>query len=934
MTVILPFDLSLPHAANAQSPQAEHVGVYMRENIKAGIAHGDIIAGTIVAQVAVSTSASELAQAVSSIAGTVQPLTTQHDAVPGLSAFKVGSTTDTFDAMLRLSAVSGITHVGPDVVYRAESIPSDPQFGDQWALQNTGQSPPGGTPGADINAPAAWDITTGTASTVVAVVDSGVQLDHPEFAGRIWFNPVEAPGGVCDFNGVDTDGNGLIDDCRGYDFVTSTTRDNDPSPCGSNLVAPDTLDCGVSDGLVSHGTHVAGIIGAAQNNSVGGFGTSGVAPGVTIMPVRALSEDGSGTTTDVLDAMNYAINMGAKVVNMSFGSDIYDASFDAVVASAASKDVVLVAAAGNAAENIQTGFACDSPVCNDDPSLVGANDVIGVAATTQLDRKASYSNYSNQGHVDVAAPGGDVSTGAILSTCYDQGLPGSFTCSTVKPADVGVEPNEYGSMSGTSQATPHVAGVAALVRSKFPALTAPQVANAVMFSGADITAANAGLNGCPASSAVGDCTTGLTGTIGKSRLSAYGAFLPHLVGVSPTVGTRGTSLSMTLTGINTTWSSASVVDVGEGVGVSGLSCSTTSACTVALNIPNSSPLGKRTVTVTSGAEVVSLANVFTVQDAILRIAGDNRVKTAIETSKIAYANAGSAKTVLVARSDAFPDSLAGTPLAGFTDGPILFTGSKSLDPETAAEIQRVLADDTDEAPDIYLLGGTSALSASVESALNALKPTWQVKRIGGNNRAKTSLLIAEELHALRGGPPRNVIIATQSNFPDALAAAVPATDATVDAQRSPILLTDGKKLSQPARDYLTVFGPSIQSTYVVGGSAAVSDSVFSDIDALVGTTIRLAGPDRYKTAKAIDDQFYANPLNVSFASGKNFPDALAGSYLSAKRSSPMLLINGAETPQPTIDYVKAHAVTILGGFMFGGTAVIPESVRALLEGII
>lgn len=950
--------LLLGASAGAAAPE-QSVGVYSRADVRDAASSGDVLPDAVVVQVdGSSLDAAAFEETVAQLGGSSEEVTELDSVVAGVRSVTVGEGRDLFDAMQLLEGVPGVRSVGPDVVYRASAIPTDPQFGRQWNLHNTGQAPPGGTPDADIDAPEGWDLSIGAPTTVVAVVDSGVQLDHPEFTGRIWANPEEAPGGTCVFDAADNDGNGLIDDCFGYDFVdgpglgggipppggSNGPRDNDPSPCGSNLATPNIADCdgldnngdGLPDGLVAHGTHVAGIVAAAQNNSVGGFGMSGVAPNTALMPVRALTEDGFGSTTDVVAALNYAMTEGAKIINMSFGSDVYDPTFSLVVASAIAADVTLVAAAGNANENIIPGFECDSPVCNDDPSGSGANGVISVAATGELDRKASFSNFSTAGFVDIAAPG----TG-ILSTCYDNGIALTFSCSTIVPTDVGVEPNEFSSMSGTSQASPHVAGAVALVRAALPGLNSSQAANALLFGGDDITAVNKNLFGCDpdgsGSMPAEDCTTsanGSIGTLGHSRLNVFGAFMPHLVGVTPSNGTRGTIIGVTIQGVGTAWSDASTVDFGQGIGVSNLSCSSPATCTATLNVTNAASLGPHDVSVTSGAEVTHLSGAFTVSNAVLRIAGANRIETAVETSKIAYPEGASADVVVLARRDTFPDSLAGTPLAGFADGPILFTGSNSLDPSTSAEIQRVLSHDADPEPDIYLLGGDQALSVAVEAAAGVLSPDWQVKRVGGKNRSETSLRVAEELHVLRGGPPTQVVVATQSNFPDALAAAVPAADSNVYGGRMPVLLTSATTLSQPVRDYLTAMGGAIQTAYVVGGTKAVDGDTFFEIDTLVGTTVRLAGPDRYRTAVAVDDQFYPKPISASFASGRNFPDALAGSYLSAKMHSPMMLINFDQTPQATTDYVTSHASSLLGGYMFGGTAVIPESVRAFLESII
>jgi subtilisin family serine protease/putative cell wall-binding protein len=871
-----------------------------------------------------------------------EKLTSDHDLIKGFKRVDLRPGVSVSDAIAEIRKQPGVAYVGPQFVYRADVVPNDTSFASQWSLHNVGQVPPGGTPDADIDAPEGWDHSIGSATVVVAVVDSGVQFEHTDFAGRIWVNPEEAAanGGLgCTSlpDLVDNDGNGFVDDCNGADFVTASgpfggmgnnfPADNDPSPCGTNWATPDAGDTGDCDGLnnkvdpptpvgadalVAHGTHVAGIIGAVQNNS---FGISGVSPGVLVMPVRALTEDGFGTTSDVVAAMNYAMMEGADIINMSFGSDGFDLSFDAVVNAAQAADVVLVAAAGNLNENIVSGSDCDSPVCNDDPMDIGANGVIGVASTDHQDRKSSFSNYSSAGYVDIASPGS-----AIYSLCYD--TPASPPCDTIS------EPAEFASMSGTSQATPHVSAVAALLRSSY-SLSAAQVTNTLKATGDDIDAANAGLNACGQ-----DCTTGPNGQLGAGRLNAKNVFGPLIVNMAPSSGVRGVTMDVGIGGINTHFGPGSSVSFGEGIVVNLLSCSSAIACTANITITNSAPLGAHAVTVATGGELANGNAKFTVTDSILRLSGSNRRATAIEVSKNGFPSAASADAVVIARDDTFPDSLAGSPLASLAKAPLLFTKSSTLDTTVREEILRVLDPSSDAEPDIYILGQTAAVSSGVEAALNALNPQWQVKRVGGANRSQTAVMIADEMGALRGGPPDTVFIATQKDFPDALAGSVPASDVTVNAKRIPILLSDTHALTQATREYLEAYKSSISTAFILGGTSALSSSVHNQLGLFVPNITRLAGNDRYSTATTIAEQFYKGPVSASFATGQNFPDALAAGWHSGLRSSPLLLIKGTSTPQSTIDYVRGHSSTLLGGFMYGGTAVISDAVKSLLESIL
>ncbi len=274
----------------------------------------------------------------------------------------------------------------------------------------------GGTPDADIDAPEAWDRTTGSRDVAVAVVDSGVDTSHPDLRPNAWRNAGEIEG-----NAVDDDGNGLVDDSRGWDFAQD---DNTP------------------DDANGHGTHVAGTLGARGND---GEGVAGVAWNTSIMPIRVLASDGSGSVSDVIKGYGYAARKGAKVINASLGGDTLSrAEYDAI---AAVPDTLLVAAAGNdGADNDATGsFPCNYDLPN----------VVCVAST---DRNDQLSGFSNRGRttVDLAAPGE-----SIAST-----YPG----------------DRWVYLDGTSMATPHVAGAAALVFSQDAQATPATVRQALLGS--------------------------------------------------------------------------------------------------------------------------------------------------------------------------------------------------------------------------------------------------------------------------------------------------------------------------------------------------------------------------------------------------------------------------------------------------------------------
>ena len=307
-----------------------------------------------------------------------------------------------------------VEYAEPNFLLQPAAVPNDPSFDRMYALNNTGQT--GGTADADIDATEAWNAITGSSGVVVAVIDEGVDINHPDLKDNIWTNPGEIAG-----NRVDDDKNGYVDDVNGYDFA-----DNDASVYDRDLI---------SGGGDEHGTHVAGTIAAAGNNAAG---ITGVGWRTRIMPLKFLGADG-GYTSDAIEAVNYAVNKGVKISNNSWGGGGKSQALQDAIARADANGHLFVAAAGNGGS--------DKVGDNNDryphyPSGYSNSNIVAVAATGDRDTRASFSNFGAKS-VDLAAPGVN-----ILST-----LPG----------------NTYGSYSGTSMAAPHVAGVAALVKSQNPA---------------------------------------------------------------------------------------------------------------------------------------------------------------------------------------------------------------------------------------------------------------------------------------------------------------------------------------------------------------------------------------------------------------------------------------------------------------------------------
>jgi subtilisin family serine protease len=292
------------------------------------------------------------------------------------------------EAVLKYRSDPAVEYAEPNYLYWLKTIPGDAQFDSLWSLHNVGQTVNGtaGKADADIDAPEAWDISTGSPSVIVAVIDSGIAYDHPDLAPNMWKNPREIAG-----NGVDDDGNGLVDDVHGWDFHMN---DSDPM---------DPLDVNPG-GNPGHGTHVAGIIAGAGNN---GTGITGVMWTARLMALKAGGVDRSISTAEVVSAIRYAVANNARVINASFaGPDCSLALYDTVSAANAA-GVLFVAAAGNEGsdnDNIPSfpaNFSAPS-VCNGKQRAALTN-VIAVAATDENDNLASFSNFGST--VQVAAPG-------------------------------------------------------------------------------------------------------------------------------------------------------------------------------------------------------------------------------------------------------------------------------------------------------------------------------------------------------------------------------------------------------------------------------------------------------------------------------------------------------------------------------------------------
>ena len=317
----------------------------------------------------------------------------------------------TDELISKLKADPNVEAVSPNYIRRLSAVPNDPKFDLLWGLCNTGQTIGGttGSAGADINATAAWDVSTGSSDTVVAVFDTGVDYTHVDLADNMWINSGEIAG-----NSIDDDGDGIVDDVYGADFASDNSGGNDGDP----------MD------IIGHGTHVAGTIGAVGDN---GLGVTGVNWNVKIMALKVFRPDGSAYDSDILEAIDYTLQKKSNGVNVvavnasygGYGGNQSDPINDAIK-SLGNAGIVFCAAAGNEAND------------NDEnpsfPASYNAANIIAVAATDQNDALAYFSNYGAT-TVDLAAPGeniystlpGDAYTPAATDLFYDDFDSGSLS---------------------------------------------------------------------------------------------------------------------------------------------------------------------------------------------------------------------------------------------------------------------------------------------------------------------------------------------------------------------------------------------------------------------------------------------------------------------------------------------------------------------------
>ncbi|MGC7871944.1 S8 family serine peptidase [Desulfosporosinus sp. SYSU MS00001] len=736
-------------------------------------------------------------------------------------------------------------HLQKIAVSAAASLPQDPYFKDQWSITN-----------GDVQG--AWDMGATGKGMTIAIVDSGIALDHPDLKDNI---------------------------VPGYNAITQSD-------------AP-----GENQDDNGHGTHVAGIAAAERND----VGIVGVAYQAKIMPIKAVGFNGDGYDDAIASGIVWAADHGANIINLSLGSDngVSSSVIKQAVNHAYNKGCLLVAAAGN---------YDPSSAKNTGVSYPGADPhVLAVSATNQNNGIASFSETGPQ--ISLAAPGDEITSDWWS---LSEGL-----C--------------YANASGTSMASPFVAGEAALIWGLHPEWTREQV----------VAAMEAGVKDLGTQGRDNDYGYGLVDVKLALNLAAQTEATlssPARVGIlGGNIHSTDGSTSFNL--LVPTQAFDSPVDVSlNSVPIPAALPNGASSLTPALDVewgtetpheilsldcsdPSLKSVLNKIVYHWDGERWIAIGGelqneevrlgifnpgiyvVGTVQvndQSTQRFAGVTSEETAVKISQVTFPTG--ADTVILAQANQFPDALAGAPLAYRLQAPILLTPSSSLTPEVRGEIRR-LAPKT-----IYLLGGPAALSSAIEIEL---QQTYTVNRLYGYTAEGTARAIAESL-----GTKGRAVIANVNHFQDTLA-----ISAWAARQGVPILLTEANALSEDTQTALEEL--QVTDTLVVGGTAVVSSAIEDQLP----LPKRIAGNTAYDTATAVLQSYPPLSSKLELATGENFPDALTGAVRAASEGSMVVLV-------PTKTEIPAGLAALLRSWKgkeietLGGKVALPDSVVQGVEALL
>lgn len=715
---------------------------------------------------------------------------------------------------------------------------TDPLYEQQWPLIDQGVAK-------------AWEQGATGQGVTIAFVDTGIALEHPDLK------------------------NNLV---PGYNAITESTA------------------AGANQDNNGHGTEVAGVAAAEQNT----VGIAGVAHQAKIMPVKAIGANGVGYDDDIAAGIIWAADHGARIINLSLGSENGPAASEILkrsVTYAYDKGCLLVAASGNYDQDRQENPGVSYPASD--------QRVLAVTATDQEGKITSYSAVGPE--VNLAAPGDN-----ILTDGWSQ-----------------LEGVGYTYASGTSLAAPFVSGEAALIWSQHPEWSRDQVIEALEQGTEDLGSAGLddqyGYGLVNLELALNLVTRPLVKMPSPARIDELGGVLEWSEG--------STRLELTIPqqafkeAVNAAVNTVSPPDnlpngaefLTAAVQVDWGNVAPQKMLSLAWKDSRLQGDGQESLYRWDGRRWLALGGEISDGEAGLglyqpgiyvigtaqpleqennRFAGVTAEETAVQISQATFPTG--ADTVILAQVNQFPDALAGAPLAYKLQAPILLSQSSELTQEVREELQR-LAPKT-----VYLLGGTAALSARIETEL---RQTYEVKRLFGYTAAGTARAIALEL-----GTQGKAVIAGGSSFQDALV-----ISAWAARQGIPILLSQPGILSEDTQIALREL--KVTTSLVIGGTAVVSDKV---MDRLPLPT-RISGTTAYETAAAVLEKYPPATAKLQIATGENFPDALTGAVRAAFSGSRVVLV-------PTHSPIPAGLSSLLSSWqgkqveVLGGVSVVPESV--------